>query len=81
MPPTGVLKTKNMSETTKKGMDPIKYLREAREELGKVSWPSKKDTLRYATIVVGVTVGLAIFFAILDWALTFGLDKLVEVAK
>ena len=70
-----------MSESTKKSMDPIKYLHEAKEELGKVSWPSKKDTVRYSAIVVGVTVGLALFFAIIDWALTFGLDKLVEVTK
>ncbi|MFH1089445.1 MAG: preprotein translocase subunit SecE [Candidatus Uhrbacteria bacterium] len=70
-----------MTESTKKGLNPIKYLKEAKEELGKVTWPSKKDTIRYSVIVVCVTAGMAIFFTILDWALTLGLDKLVAVTQ
>ncbi|MFH1253097.1 MAG: preprotein translocase subunit SecE [Candidatus Uhrbacteria bacterium] len=68
-------------ENTKKRLDPIGYIKEAKEELGKVTWPSKKDTLRYSAIVVSVTVLIAVFFTILDWALTLGLDKLVELGK
>jgi len=68
-----------MTETTKKGLNPIKYLSEAKAELAKVSWPSKKDTIRYSTIVVAVTVGLAAFFAILDWGLTKGLEQLIKL--
>jgi len=70
-----------MSESTKKRLNPIGFLKEAREELGKVTWPSKKETIRYSTIVICVTVGLAGFFTVLDWALTLGLDKLVELGK
>ncbi|MBI2551180.1 preprotein translocase subunit SecE [Candidatus Uhrbacteria bacterium] len=57
------------------------YLKQANEELRKVTWPSRKDTVRYSLVVVGVTLVLAIFFAALDFGLTFGLEKLIQVAN
>lgn len=65
-------------DSTKK-LNPINYLKEAREELNKVSWPSKKETLRYSGIVVGFCVLLAFFFTIIDWALTLGLNELIKI--
>lgn len=70
-----------MTETKKNGLNPVKYIKEAKEELGKVTWPSKKDAVRYSAIVIGVTIALAAFFAILDWALNLGLENLIEVTK
>lgn len=58
----------------------VSYLREAKEELGKVTWPSRRDTVRYSAIVVGVSVGLAFGIAALDWGLTIGLNYLVAAA-
>lgn len=58
----------------------IRYLREAKEELEKVTWPSRRDTVRYSAIVVGVSVGLAVGIALLDWGLTVGLNQLVQAA-
>jgi preprotein translocase subunit SecE len=70
-----------MTETLKKKLNPIGYLKEAREELGKVTWPSKKEAWRYSLIVIAVTVALAAFFAILDWLLNLGLDKLISITQ
>ncbi|MFA6132232.1 MAG: preprotein translocase subunit SecE [Patescibacteria group bacterium] len=70
-----------MTETQKKGLNPIKYVKEAKEELDKVTWPSKKDAIRYSLIVIAVTVALSAFFAILDWALNLGLGKLIEITQ
>lgn len=70
-----------MSESVKKKFNPIQYLKEARAELGKVTWPTKKETIRYSAIVIAVTVALAAFFALLDWLLNFGLDKLIEITQ
>lgn len=58
-----------------------RYLREVKEELEKVSWPSRADVLRYSALVVIVAVGMAACFAALDWALTLGLEKLVTLSK
>lgn len=40
----------------------LKFTREARDELKKVSWPNRETTLRYTIIVVAasLTVGLVI---------------------
>lgn len=53
----------------------IDYLQSAKTELGKVTWPSKQETVRYSTLVIGASVTLAVFFAVLD----YGLIKSVEL--
>lgn len=58
----------------------FRYLREAKEELEKVTWPSRRDVVRYSSIVVGVSVGLALAIAALDYGLTVGLEQLVQAA-
>jgi preprotein translocase subunit SecE len=54
----------------------VNYLRSSRAELQKVTWPSRKDTIRYSALVLSVSVIVAVFFAALD----YGLGTLVTVA-
>lgn len=54
------------------------YLKSSIEELKKVAWPTRKETIRYSALVVGISVGLAIAIGILDFAFTQGLEKLIE---
>lgn len=54
----------------------IAYFRGTREEIRKVSWPSRQDTIRYSALVVGASVIVAAFFTTLD----FGFTELVDVA-
>lgn len=42
----------------------------------KVTWPSRKETIRYSVLVLSVSLSVAIFFAVLD----FGLGKVVDSA-
>ena len=53
------------------------YFKTARFELKKVTWPSKKDTMRYSLIVVGMSLGVAVFFGILDFVFNIGLEKML----
>lgn len=53
----------------------IEYFRTAKEELEKVSWPSKEETLRYGTLIIIGSVLAAVFFGALD----LGLERLVQV--
>lgn len=57
------------------------YLRESKEELEKVTWPSRKDTVRYSILVIAVSVAMGAFFAGLDWSLTYGLEKLIGITS
>jgi preprotein translocase subunit SecE len=45
----------------------VKYFKETRAELRKVSWPTREETQNLTMIIVGVTVAMAIFLGILDY--------------
>jgi len=51
------------------------FLREVRIELSKVTWLSRKQTVRLTLIVIAVSVVVASFIASLDFAFT----KLMEI--
>jgi preprotein translocase subunit SecE len=48
----------------------VKYLSEVRQELEKVSWPSRKDTTRMTMIVVGASVAIGLYVGGLDFLFT-----------
>lgn len=49
---------------------PISFLKEVREELGKVAWPTREQTIRYTVLVVLVTLAVGVFLGGLDYILT-----------
>ena len=53
----------------------VRYLKETRAELKKVSWPSRQETLNLTLIVVAFTVFMAALLGIIDYifAWVFGL--------
>lgn len=52
----------------------VRYFYEAKVELEKVTWPSRKETLMSTLTVIAVSVGTAAFLGALD----FGLNKALE---
>jgi len=50
-----------------------KYVREVRQELKKVAWPSREELTTYTVVVFGMTTILTIVVFGLDW----GFSKLV----
>ena len=55
----------------------VKYILESKSELKKVVWPSKKETTNYTLLVIGISLGVALFFGILDYFLSLGLEQLL----
>ncbi len=55
----------------------IAYFRSSKEELEKVSWPTKQEIIRYSTIVVVASVLAAAFFGALDAGLYTLVSKIV----
>jgi preprotein translocase subunit SecE len=74
-----------MQPTTQKKESPLawlwRYVREAREEIKKVTWPSKKETVKYSAIVVVLSLLIAVFFGGLDWLLNLGLEQLIKLTS
>jgi len=45
----------------------INFIKEAKVELRKVNWPSKKQTVNYTLIVMGLSLIVAVFLGGLDY--------------
>jgi len=54
------------------------YFQEARIELKKVIWPTKKETVNSTILVVGFCIAFAIFLGALDFVFNLGLEKLIQ---
>jgi preprotein translocase subunit SecE len=50
--------------------NPLIFLKEVRQELKKVVWPTKKETMKLTAVVIFVSVVVAIFIGILDFIFT-----------
>ncbi len=57
----------------------VRYLRETRGELRKVTWPTRQESQRLTAIVLGVTIAMALFLGILDFIFSRGVQALVGV--
>lgn len=59
--------------------NPLKFLREVRQEVSKVTWPSRNETL-ISTVMVLVLAALAsIFFLVADQIISWGVQLLLSL--
>lgn len=56
--------------------DLIAYFKASYEEMKKVSWPTKKQTINYSLLVIGMSVGFAVFFSVLDYVFNWGFTEI-----
>jgi len=54
------------------------YIRESIAEMKKVTWPTKKETYNYTLLVIGISVGVALFLGILDYIFTEGFQFIIN---
>ncbi|MDP2692561.1 MAG: preprotein translocase subunit SecE [bacterium] len=54
------------------------YLVGAVQEMKKVVWPNKKQVKTYTILVIAMSLGVAFFFAILDYIFNIGLGQLIK---
>lgn len=59
----------------------ILFLKEVKEELGKVVWPTREQTVRYTVLVVIVAVAVGLFLGGLDYILTLLTAFLLDSIK
>jgi len=60
-------KSSTVTTTTREENALVRYFKETRAELRKVSWPTREETRILTTIIVIVTVTMAIFLGLLDY--------------
>ncbi len=47
-------------------LDPAQFVREVRQEVSRVTWPTRKETLVTTGLVLGMSVLAALFFLVVD---------------
>ena len=57
----------------------MNYFRGAYDELRKVAWPTKKEITQHTLVVIGVSLGVALFLGAMDVALNYGLERLLQL--
>ena len=60
-------------------VDPAKFLREVRQEVAKVTWPSRKETLVTTGLVFALSALAAAFFFVADQVIGVGVRALFGV--
>ncbi|MDD3498583.1 MAG: preprotein translocase subunit SecE [Candidatus Moranbacteria bacterium] len=55
----------------------ISFVKEAKEELMKVNWPTKKQAINYTLIIVAVSIAVALFLGGLDYVFSDVLKKFI----
>jgi len=77
-----VAKAKPDKKSTKKSGEQsnalVRYIRETRGELRKVTWPTRQESQRLTAIVLGVTALMALFLGLLDLIFSSGIESLVR---
>lgn len=44
-------------------------------EMRKVTWPTKSQTINYSALVIGLSVGMALFLGVLDYIFNLGITS------
>ena len=55
-----------------------RYLKESKDELKKVVWPTRQETVRNTLLVIGISLGVALFLVLMDYILNFGLQRIIQ---
>lgn len=54
------------------------FLKDVKLEMGRVNWPTGKETTRYTLIVIGMSLFLAVFLGALDFIFVKILNLLIR---
>ena len=56
----------------------VRYMRETRGEIRKVTWPTRQESWRLTAIVLAVTIATAAFLWLFDFIFSGGIQFLIE---
>ncbi|ALK09145.1 preprotein translocase subunit SecE [Blastochloris viridis] len=61
--------------------NPLEFLQQVRSEVGKVTWPTRRETGITTVMVLVMAVASAIFFMLVDWLIRVGLSLLLSLGS
>jgi preprotein translocase subunit SecE len=60
---------------------PIEFFSQVRQEMRKVTWPTRKETTITTAMVFVMVILAAIFFLLVDLVLSFGVQKILGLGS
>ena len=60
-------------------LNPVKFLQEVRQEVGKVTWPSRNETVISTLMVLGMVALASIFFLLADQIISWGIQAVLKI--
>jgi preprotein translocase subunit SecE len=76
-PPRRFLESINMASISLRNNPLTNYIRNSRDELKKVSWPTREQVIRDTIIVIAISLAIGAFFASADKLFEFGFQQLL----
>jgi len=61
-----------------KKISPALFVRQVRQELSKVTWPTRRDTLISSMVVIVLIIVFSLFFLLTDQVLSFSIKKIIS---
>ena len=61
-------------------INPLKFIQDVKQEAFKVTWPTGKETIQGALMVVAMAIIASLFFLLLDQVLKFFLEMVLKVS-
>ena len=58
-------------------INPLQFIQQTRSEIGKVTWPTRREVLLTTAMVFMLAVVAAIFFFGVDWLIRQGLELIL----
>lgn len=60
-------------------VSPIQFLRQVKQEVKKVTWPTRKEVIPTCEMVVAIVAVATAFFFVVDMILAWGIDKILQL--
>ena len=57
------------------------YLQGAYKELKNITWPSQKEIKQHTMLVIGISLGVALFLGLTDYILSLGIEQVINLVK
>lgn len=67
-----------MDKTKAGTFSPLTFFQEVKEELIKVNWPTREQTVRLTVIVITISLAVGIFIGALDYLFTGSMSLILK---
>lgn len=57
--------------------NPLQFLQQVRSEVGKITWPTRREVVLTTGMVFVMAALTAVFFALVDWIIRMGVGQII----